>query len=303
MSERQLRLFEHAKPLLSRFGAEFFRAVPKGPGVYVMRNEAGRIIYVGQSKNLRMRLYSYKNANPNHLSRKVIRLVHAVHSIAWEECETHTRAKLRENELLRTHQPKYNAVNKYPWAYCFIALEKSDDEVTLRLHRETHCADETYGAFKRNALRGFSALVCLFWAAIHQPRSPTEFPFGMFAVRAPRSWKFPLGTPEIAALCDLLPLLLEGVSDNFVYQIRALLPIGEGTSEFQRLMLEAEMETLGEFYRFGPQRNYRLREKHKLTGKVIPQTFLDDLLVMGANGPAEECGAMGNRLAQEAALE
>src|ERR1700733_9857906 len=98
MSEQQLHLFPGAKPLLSRFGAEFFRAVPPRPGIYIMGGEAERILYIGQSKNLRHRLGSYKNAQLDRAPRKVIRLVHAVRTIVWQECESAKAARLKENQ-------------------------------------------------------------------------------------------------------------------------------------------------------------------------------------------------------------
>ena len=57
----QLRLFPPAKPLLERFGREFFGRVPACPGVYLMSGTADRLLYVGQSQNLRARLNRYKN--------------------------------------------------------------------------------------------------------------------------------------------------------------------------------------------------------------------------------------------------
>src|SRR5436305_1880225 len=108
MTERQLRLFPHSKPLLNRFGSEFFLAAPKSPGVYVMTSSTGEILYVGQSKNLRARLGTYRNANPEHLPRRIVRLVHLVASITWEKCENAPLARVRENELLRLHRPRFN---------------------------------------------------------------------------------------------------------------------------------------------------------------------------------------------------
>src|SRR5947208_1528018 len=114
MPAQQLRFFKRPKPLLDRFGAEFFRSLPSKPGVYIMSGEAGRVLYVGQSKNLRVRLGTYRNANPCHISRKTIRLVHAVRKIDWEECPTPALACVRENQLLRAHRPKFNSMNTYP---------------------------------------------------------------------------------------------------------------------------------------------------------------------------------------------
>src|SRR5262245_46776797 len=118
MLAQQLRLFESPKPLAERLGREFFRKVPRRPGVYIMSSQDQRVLYVGYSKNLRHRLASYKNAHAERAPRKIIRLIHGVHSIVWEECESIQAARLRENELLRTHRPRFNTVNTYPQAYC-----------------------------------------------------------------------------------------------------------------------------------------------------------------------------------------
>src|SRR5262249_40545114 len=111
---QQLRLFNHPKPLLERFGADFFRKAPRTPGVYIMTNQNGRVLYIGQSSNLRQRLHTYKNANPEHIPRKIVRLVHEVYSLVWEECDNAEAARQREHELLQIHRPAFNTVNTYP---------------------------------------------------------------------------------------------------------------------------------------------------------------------------------------------
>src|SRR4051794_33308133 len=118
---QQLQLLEVPKPLVGRFGEDFFRAAPRCPGVYIMTGPNERVLYIGQSKNLRVRLASYKNARPDRASRKTIRLVRQVQSIVWETCQDPEAAQLRENELLRLHRPKFNKVNTYPKAYTFIS--------------------------------------------------------------------------------------------------------------------------------------------------------------------------------------
>src|SRR3954464_3848013 len=99
--ERQLHLFDPPKPLVQRLGEDFFRAAPRAPGVYIMTGPNERVLYIGQSGNLRARLASYKNARPDRSPRKVVRLVRQVKSIVWERCENTEAARLRENELLR----------------------------------------------------------------------------------------------------------------------------------------------------------------------------------------------------------
>ena len=99
---QQLRLLPAPRPLTERFGAAFFRGIPRVPGVYRMFDEAGVLLYVGQSRDLRDRLNSYRHVHPDRDSRKTVRLVHLVRRVEWEVCETAVGAVLWENELLRT---------------------------------------------------------------------------------------------------------------------------------------------------------------------------------------------------------
>ena len=76
MAAGQLWLFEPPKPLVERFGNEFFRALPERPGVYLMCGASEGVLYVGKAGNLRKRLAAYRVANPERMSRRMIRLLH-----------------------------------------------------------------------------------------------------------------------------------------------------------------------------------------------------------------------------------
>ena len=64
MAVGQLWLFPPPRPLVERFGEEFFRALPTTPGVYLMCGEAEGVLHVGKALNLRKRLSSYRVAKP-----------------------------------------------------------------------------------------------------------------------------------------------------------------------------------------------------------------------------------------------
>ena len=70
MSAQQLCFFKFERPLLDLLGVEFFRSAPAKPGVYLFLGEGKRVLYVGQSKNLRLRLSYYKNAQPEREPRR-----------------------------------------------------------------------------------------------------------------------------------------------------------------------------------------------------------------------------------------
>ena len=115
MAAGQLWLFDPPKPLVERFGEEFFRKVPARPGVYFMCGESEGVLYVGKARNLRKRLGSYRVANSERFPRRIIRLLHQVRRIEWDECPTEEAARYREELLICVLAPKFNAVGKV-WA-------------------------------------------------------------------------------------------------------------------------------------------------------------------------------------------
>lgn len=100
------------KPLIERLGVEFFRALPSGPGVYLMCGAGEGVLYVGKARNLRKRLSSYRVANPERFPRRMLRLLHSVTRIEWDECRTETAARHREEELICALMPRFNAAGK-----------------------------------------------------------------------------------------------------------------------------------------------------------------------------------------------
>lgn len=112
MAARQLWLFDPPKPLVERLGEDFFATLPTGPGVYLMCGEAEGVLYVGKARNLRKRLSSYRVANPERLPRRIIRLLHRVRRIEWDECTSEAAASEREELLICVLGPKFNSVGK-----------------------------------------------------------------------------------------------------------------------------------------------------------------------------------------------
>src|SRR5690606_25603617 len=86
--------------------ADVRRYVPRVPGVYGMLDTLGRLIYVGKSKCLRNRLLSY--FLPNNEEDKAGRIVQSTCAIVWEYQPSDFAALLREQNLIRVFQPRYN---------------------------------------------------------------------------------------------------------------------------------------------------------------------------------------------------
>jgi excinuclease ABC subunit C len=79
---------------------------PQVPGVYGMVDASGELIYVGKAKNLRARLLSY--FRPKSRDPKAGRILEDTRLLAWEPGTTEFAALLRELELIRRWQPRFN---------------------------------------------------------------------------------------------------------------------------------------------------------------------------------------------------
>lgn len=108
MATGQLWLFPPPRPLVERFGADFFRALPAAPGVYLLCGETEGVLYVGKARNLRQRLSSYRVANPERLPRRIMRLLFKVRRIEFDVCVSEAAAVEREAALICVLQPRFN---------------------------------------------------------------------------------------------------------------------------------------------------------------------------------------------------
>src|SRR5208282_3996019 len=97
----QTLLFPDPKPLDQRLGKKFFRRAPRRPGVYLMKDANGRVLYVGKAKDLKQRLNHYRVANPDRMARRHLRMVREVANIELQFCPNEAAALKHESRLLR----------------------------------------------------------------------------------------------------------------------------------------------------------------------------------------------------------
>ena len=86
MPASQTLLFPDPRPLVERLGPDFFRHLTERPGVYLMQDAAGLVLYVGK-KNLRQRLSHYRVAKPDRMGRRHLRLLRYVLSCRLPQAE------------------------------------------------------------------------------------------------------------------------------------------------------------------------------------------------------------------------
>ncbi len=108
---------------------------PTQSGVYLMKNEVDKIIYVGKAKVLRNRVKSYLQESKDH-SAKTRALVHNICNIEYILTKTEVEAFLLEASLIKKHRPKYNIRLKDDKAYPYIKLSWNDKFPRLYLARK-----------------------------------------------------------------------------------------------------------------------------------------------------------------------
>lgn len=120
--------------------------LPDAPGVYLFKDDRGRVLYVGTSRSLRTRVRSYFTAaETRSRMRDMVRLAHEVVPIV---CPTPLEARVRELRLIAEHQPPYNARSRRPDRSLWLRLT---DEPFPRLSivRSPRGADAAIGPFPR----------------------------------------------------------------------------------------------------------------------------------------------------------
>ncbi|QFG25797.1 DEDD exonuclease domain-containing protein [Actinomadura sp. WMMB 499] len=86
--------------------------VPSAPGVYLFEDDAGEVLYVGKSGDLRSRVRSYFTGSETR--RRVREMVGLAEHVRTIPCATGLEAEVRELRLIAEHKPRYNRRSKFP---------------------------------------------------------------------------------------------------------------------------------------------------------------------------------------------
>ncbi|MFL6218679.1 MAG: DEDD exonuclease domain-containing protein [Actinomycetes bacterium] len=110
----------------ARAGANFKKVhladrLPRCPGVYLFRDAAGRVLYVGKAKDLRTRVRSYFSGDGRV---KIADLLRELAAIDHHPCATELEASVREVRLIQHHRPRYNRRGRNPERYCYLKLTR-----------------------------------------------------------------------------------------------------------------------------------------------------------------------------------
>ena len=199
--------------------------LPLLPGVYIMLDASGEVIYVGKAKMLKNRVTSYFRGD--HLP-KVAAMVAKVNDFNVIIAETEFEALVLENSLIKRHQPHYNILLKDDKGYPFLRLDLRELYPRLTLsNRYTQDGARYFGPY---GSRGQTkAVVDTLCKALGLPTCSRKFPRDIgkdrpclqFQLGACRGWcRGEPGAEEYRRTMDKAVLVLEGKSAQLRAQLQ-----------------------------------------------------------------------------------
>lgn len=127
--------------LLERIGR-----LPTSPGVYLHKDSAGVVIYVGKAKNLRNRVRSYTQRQ-RHVDAKTKALMAKIADVEVIVTDTETEALILENTLIKEHRPKYNVMLRDDKSYPYIRITKEEFPRVFKTRRMVRDGSKYFGPY------------------------------------------------------------------------------------------------------------------------------------------------------------
>ena len=150
-------------------------SLPLSPGVYLMMDKTGLVIYVGKAKKLRNRVSQYFQSASRH-NEKTRLMVSQVEKFDTIVVRSEFEALILENSLIKRHQPRYNILLKDDKGYPFVRLDGKEEYPRFTMvSKAAEDGAQYFGPFggrheTRQALHAVSAALKLPTCTRHFPR-------------------------------------------------------------------------------------------------------------------------------------
>jgi excinuclease ABC subunit C len=143
---------------MSIVAADRRRELPDEPGVYLFRDERGKVIYVGKAKSIRKRVASHFSNPSTRAGREIIAMIDQVEALV---VRTESEALLVEQNFIKQYKPRLNIRLRDDKSYPYIAISLDEDFPRVYFTRERHRRDRVYFGPYSNAKRVRSTLEVL----------------------------------------------------------------------------------------------------------------------------------------------
>ena len=119
------------------------RRAPHTPGVYLMKDPAGLVVYVGKAKDLKKRLASYFIPR-QRMTPKVAAMMDTVADLEWHEVRSETEALLLEGKLIKRWRPRWNILFRDDKQFPQIRVDLADPIPRFRIVRARNSDSARY---------------------------------------------------------------------------------------------------------------------------------------------------------------
>lgn len=126
--------------------AEKLKTLPTSAGIYIHKNAAGKIIYVGKAKNLRNRVRSYFHSSRNQ-DPKTRQLVKVIADFEFIVVDNEVEALVLESNLIKKHKPRFNVFLKDDKSYPHLKLTNEPFPKVVVTRRIVRDGSQYYGPF------------------------------------------------------------------------------------------------------------------------------------------------------------
>lgn len=214
--------------------------LPDGPGVYLWKDAAGQVLYVGKARNLRARVRSYLAPEPGgHVAQS--RLRERIADVETIVVQNEAQSLLLENNLIKEYQPRFNIQLKDDKSYPLIAVTVQEPFPRVLVTRRRDLAGARYfGPFTdvsamRRTLTLIRRLFTVRSCPDDLPRERRDRPcldYHIGRCRAPCvGWQ---GRTEYRAMIDEVLAFLEGDTADVRGRIRDLMHAASERTEYER---------------------------------------------------------------------
>jgi len=215
------------------------QTLPTKPGVYLMKDEGGQVIYVGKAVNLRNRVRSYFHASAHH-TPKLRRMIDTVADFDFIVTDSEIEALILECNLIKEHRPKYNVRLKDDKRYPYIKITWQEDYprviVTRRMERDgaryfgpftaVWAVNQTLDMLRRL----FPYLTCNRQITGQDTRACLYYHIGRCAGPCIGA----VSKEEYRALIKRICLFLEGKAEEIIADLQAQMTSAAEALEFER---------------------------------------------------------------------
>lgn len=211
--------------------------LPTAPGVYVMKDDRGRVIYVGKAKNLRARVRSYFQEGTSDYRAFVGLLGSILDDIETVVTRSEKEALLLEREMIRRHEPRFNIIWRDDKQYLCLRIDPNHEYPWVQVVRNVGSDGARYfGPFHsasaarqtlRVVNRHFQLRTCRDSVLYHRKRPCLEYQIG----RCPAPCVFEIDRVKYAEGVEDVMMFLEGKGQELADRLRQRMwAAAEGTN-------------------------------------------------------------------------